>query len=55
MRVGGTPDAPVEDLTTRLVTAAATVPAAAAVEAAAEIPGAATDTASDLLRIMIGR
>ncbi len=55
VRVGGTPEAPVEDLTTRLVTAAATVPAAAAVEAAAEIPGAAVDTATDLLRSLIGR
>jgi hypothetical protein len=55
VRVGGTPEAPVEDLTTRLVTAAATVPAAAAVEAAAEIPGAAADAAGDLLRSLLGR
>ncbi len=55
VRVSGTPDAPVEDLTTRLVTAAATVPAATAVEAAAEIPGAAADAAGDLLRSLLGR
>lgn len=55
VRVGGTPEAPTEDLTTRLVTAAATVPAGAAVEAAAEIPAAAADAAGDLLRSLIGR
>ena len=55
VRVSGTPDAPVEDLTSRLATAAATVPAAAAVEAAAEIPGAAVEAADGLLRSLIGR
>lgn len=55
VRVSGTPEAPVEDLTARLVTAAATVPAAAAVEAAAEIPGAAVEAADGLLRSLIGR
>jgi len=55
VRVSGTPEAPVEDLTARLVTAAATVPAAAAVEAAVEIPGAAVEAADGLLRSLIGR
>jgi hypothetical protein len=55
VRVSGTPDAPVEDLSKRLATAAATVPAAAAVEAAAEIPGAAAEAAGGLLRGLLGR
>ena len=55
VRVSGTPDAPVEDLSRRLATAAATVPAAAAAEAAAEIPGAAAEAAGDLLRGLLGR
>lgn len=55
VRVSGTPETPVEDLTARLATAAATVPAAAAVEAAAEIPGAAVEAADGLLRSLIGR
>ena len=55
VRVSGTPEAPVEDLSKRLATAAATVPAAAAVEAAAEIPGAAAEAADGLLRGLLGR
>jgi hypothetical protein len=55
VRISGTPDAPVEDLSRRLATAAATVPAAAAVEAAAEIPGSAAEAAGDLLRGLLGR
>ena len=55
VRLSGTPEAPVEDLSKRLATAAATVPAAAAVEAAAEIPGAAAEAAGGLLRGLLGR
>jgi hypothetical protein len=55
VRVSGTPGAPVEDLSKRLATAAATVPASAAVEAAGEIPGAAAEAASGLLRGLLGR
>lgn len=50
VRVGGTPKAPTEDLTPRVVAALATVPAAEAVEAATEIPATAVESAAGLLR-----
>lgn len=55
VRVGGTPSAPTEDLTTRVVAALAMVPAAGAVEAATEMPGAAVEAAGSLLNKLMGR
>ena len=55
VRVGGTPSAPTEDLTTRVVAALAVAPAAGAAGAAAEIPGAAVEAAGSLLNTLMGR
>ena len=55
VKISGTPQAPVEDLSARLAAAVAIVPATTAVETAAEIPGAAVDAASGLLRSLLGR
>ncbi len=58
VRLGGTPDAPREDLTPRVVAALAAVPASEALEAAgsaAEIPAGAVEAASSLLRGLLGR
>lgn len=55
VRVGGTPAAPTEDLTTRVVAALALAPAAGAAGAAAEIPGAAVEAAGSLLNTLMGR
>lgn len=55
VKIGGTPQQPVEDLSARLAAAVAVVPATTAVEAAAEIPGAAVEAAGGLLRSLLGR
>lgn len=57
VRLGGTPDAPREDLTPRVVAALAAVPAQQAVEAAgsaAQIPAGAVEAAGSLLRTLLG-
>ena len=55
VKVGGTPQAPTEDLTTRVVAALAVAPATQAVESAAEIPATAVEAAGNLLRGLLGR
>ncbi|MBU3665375.1 MAG: hypothetical protein FGM15_05795 [Chthoniobacterales bacterium] len=55
VRVGGTPAAPTEDLTARVVAALAAAPATEAVEAAAEMPGTAVEAAGSLLRGFLRR
>lgn len=55
VRMGGTPSAPTEDLTTRVVAALALAPAAGAAGAAAEIPSAAVEAAGSLLNTLMGR
>ena len=55
VKVSGTPQAPVEDLSGRLAAAVAMVPATTAIEAAAEIPGGAVEAAGGLLRSLLGR
>jgi len=55
VKVGGTPQAPTEDLTTRVVAALAVAPATQAVESAAEIPATAVEAAGGLLRSLLGR
>ena len=55
VKVGGTPAAPTEDLTTRVVAALAVAPAAQAVDSAAEIPATAVEAAGGLLRSLLGR
>jgi hypothetical protein len=55
VKVGGTPQAPSEDLTTRVVAALAVAPATQAVESAAEIPATAVEAAGGLLRSLLGR
>ena len=55
VKVGGTPQAPTEDLTTRVVAALAVAPATEAVESAAEIPASAVEAAGNLLRGLLGR
>ncbi len=54
VRVGGTPEAPVEDLSSRVVAALASAPASGAVEAAAEIPATAVEAAGHLLKGVFG-
>lgn len=54
VRVGGTPEKPTEDLTTRVVAALAMAPAGGAIEGAADIPGAAVEAAGSLLRGLLG-
>jgi hypothetical protein len=55
VKVGGTPSAPTEDLTTRVVAALAAAPATEAVETAAELPSTAVEAAGGLLRSLLGR
>lgn len=55
VKVSGTPQQPVEDLSARLGAAVAVVPATEAIDAAAEIPGAAVEAAGGLLRSLLGR
>lgn len=55
VKVGGTPTAPTEDLTPRIVAALAAAPATEAVDAAAEIPAAAAEAAGGLLRKLLDR
>jgi hypothetical protein len=55
VKVGGTPEAPVEDLTSRVVAALAVAPATQAVETATEIPASAVEAAGSLLRGLLGR
>lgn len=54
VRVGGTPEAPVEDLSSRVVAALASAPASGAVEAATEIPATAVEAAGHLLKGVFG-
>jgi hypothetical protein len=55
VKITGTPQAPVEDLSARLAAAAAVLPATTAIEAAAELPGTAAEAAGGLLRSLLGR
>ena len=55
VKVGGTLQAPTEDLTTRVVAALAVAPATQAVDSAAEIPATAVEAAGSLLRGLLGR
>lgn len=54
VRVGGTPEAPIEDLSSRVVAALASAPASGAVEAATEIPATAVEAAGHLLKGLFG-
>lgn len=53
--VGGTPQSPTEDLSSRVVAALAVAPAMQAVETAVEVPAAAVEAAGGLLRGLLGR
>ena len=53
LKVGGTPSAPKEDLTTRIVAALAIAPAVGAAETAAEVPGEAAEAVGGLLRNLL--
>lgn len=55
VKVGGTPTAPTEDLTTRVVAALAVAPAKEAVDTAVEVPATAVEAAGNLLRGLLGR
>ncbi|MBJ7258045.1 MAG: hypothetical protein JHD33_00785 [Chthoniobacterales bacterium] len=55
IKVGGTPHAPTEDLTPRVVLALAVVPATQAADTAAELPANAVEAAGGLLRSLFGR
>lgn len=55
VHVGGTMASPSEDLTARVVTALAVVPAAEAVKSATDIPGKAVEAAGSLLDVLMGR
>jgi hypothetical protein len=55
VKVGGTPQAPTEDLTKRVVAALAVAPATQAVETAVEVPATAVEAAGNLLRGLLGR
>ncbi len=55
VRVEGTPDAPKEDLTARVVAALAATPATGAVQTVTELPGAAVEAAGNLLESLMGR
>lgn len=55
VKVGGTPEAPTENLTTRVVAALAAAPVTGAAESAVEIPGAAAEAVGGLLRDMLKR
>lgn len=50
LKISGTPSQPKENLTSRIITAMAVVPAAGAAEAAVEAPAAATEAVGNLLR-----
>ena len=54
VRVGGTLQAPTENLTPRIITSIAAVPASRAVESAVEIPAGAAEAAAGLLRSLLG-
>ena len=54
MRVRGTPEAPIEDLSGRVVAALVSNPINTAVETAAELPDSAVEAAGSLLRILLG-
>lgn len=54
VKVGGTPSAPTEDLTTRLVAALAVAPVEGAVETATDLPGAAVEAAGGLIKGLLG-
>lgn len=55
VKVGGTPQAPTEDLTMRVVAALAAAPATQAAETAVEVPATAVEAAGKLLRGLFGR
>lgn len=55
VKIGGTPEAPTENLGARLATAIALAPAAGAAKSAAEIPAAAAEAVGGLLRGILGR
>ena len=55
VKVGGTPQSPTEDLTTRVVAALAVAPAKEAVDTAVEVPATAVEAAGNLLRGLLGR
>lgn len=55
VKVGGTPEAPTENLSTRVVAALAAAPVTGAAESAVEIPGAAAEAVGGLLRDMLKR
>lgn len=55
VRVGGTPESPTEDLTTRVVAALAVAPVDGAVKAASELPGTAIEAADSVLKGLMGR
>ncbi len=54
VRVRGTPEAPIEDLSGRVVAALVSNPINTAVETAAELPDSAVEAAGSLLRILLG-
>lgn len=54
VRVGGTPEAPTEDLSARVVAALASAPATGAIEAATDIPATAVEAAGQLLKGVFG-
>ena len=55
VRIGGTPAAPTENLSTRVAAALALAPAAGAAKSVVEIPGAASEAIGGLLREMMPR
>lgn len=55
VKVGGTPQTPTEDLTTRVVAALAVAPVKEAVDTAVEAPATAVEAAGNLLRGLFGR
>lgn len=55
VKVGGTPQAPTEDLTARVIAALAVAPATQAVETAVEVPATAVEAAGNLLRGLFKR
>ena len=55
VKIGGTPEAPTENLGARLAAAIALAPAAGAGQSAVEIPAAASEAVGGLLRGIMGR
>lgn len=55
VKIGGTPEAPTENLGARLAAAIALAPAAGAAQSAVEIPAAASEAVGGLLRGIMGR